>query len=194
VTEVQATSTSSAEAGPAASGVAADAQRAAGPSGRPMWRLFVPLSALILGADQLTKSWLTSFLAPGESVDVLDDLVRLVHGQNAGGLFGLFQGQALPFALVSVVVVGLIVGYHARSRRNPYLSITLGLLLGGALGNLLDRLRLGYVVDFVDAGIGSVRWYTFNVADAAISFAILLLLAASVWPSVARRTGAEGRG
>jgi signal peptidase II len=152
------------------------------------------LSALILGADQLTKSWLTSFLAPGESVDVLDDLVRLVHGQNAGGLFGLFQGQALPFALVSVVVVGLIVGYHARSGRNPYLSITLGLLLGGALGNLLDRLRLGYVVDFVDAGIGSVRWYTFNVADAAISFAILLLLAASVWPSVARRTGAEGRG
>ena len=99
----------------------------------------------------------------------------------------MFSGQALPFALVSLVVVALIVVYHARGGRNAYLSITLGLLLGGALGNLTDRIRLGYVVDFVDAGIGDLRWYTFNVADAAISFAILLLLAASIWPSLARR-------
>src|SRR4029077_2467673 len=94
------------------------------------------------------------------------------------------------FAMVSLVVVGLIVAYHARSGRSTYLSVTLGLLLGGALGNLIDRVRLGYVVDFVDAGIGNLRWYTFNVADAAISFAILLLLAASLWPSLARRAGA----
>jgi signal peptidase II len=159
-----------------------------------MWPAFVGLAAAILATDQLTKAWLTSFLAPGESVQLVDDLLRLIHGQNAGGLFGLFQGQALPFALVSLVVVGLIVGYHARSGRSAYLTITLGLLLGGALGNLFDRLRLGYVVDFVDAGIGSVRWYTFNVADAAISMAIVLLLAASLFPSLARRVGAEGRG
>jgi signal peptidase II len=159
-----------------------------------MWRVFLSLAAAILASDQLAKAWLTSFLAPGESVGVVDDLVRLVHGQNAGGLFGLFQGQALPFALVSVVVVGLIVAYHGRSGRSGYLSIALGLLLGGALGNLLDRIRLGYVVDFVDAGIGSTRWYTFNVADAAISVAIALLLAASVWPSLARRASGEGRG
>ena len=158
------------------------------------WLVFFGLALTVLVLDQLTKAWLTSFLAPGESVRVVDDLLRLVHGQNAGGLFGLFQGQALPFALVSIVVVGLLVGYHRRSGRNPYLSITLGLLLGGALGNLLDRLRLGYVVDFVDAGIGSTRWYTFNVADAAISFAIVLLLAASLWPSLARGANDAGRG
>jgi len=193
VTEVEATSAPPAGAGPASPGAAAG-QSAPGTAGRPVWGWFLGLAALVLVADQLTKAWLTSFLAPGESVRVVDDLLRLVHGQNAGGLFGLLQGQALPFALVSLVVVGLIVGYHARSGRNPYLSVTLGLLLGGALGNLLDRLRLGYVVDFVDAGIGSVRWYTFNVADAAISLAILLLLAASLFPSLARRLGAEGRG
>jgi signal peptidase II len=193
VTEVGATSASSTGAGPASSDAAAGVPTATA-SGRPLWRVFLVLAASILAADQLTKAWLTSFLAPGESVRVVGDLLRLVHGQNAGGLFGLFQGQALPFALVSIVVVGLLVGYHWRSGRNPYLSITLGLLLGGALGNLLDRLRLGYVVDFVDAGIGSTRWYTFNVADAAISFAIVLLLAASLWPSLARGANDAGRG
>ena len=157
------------------------------PAGRPLWLAFGGLAATIVILDQLTKAWLVSFLAPGESVRVLDDLLRLVHAQNTGGLFGLLRGQALPFALISLVVVGLIVAYHGRSGRNLYLSITLGLLLGGALGNLIDRVRLGYVVDFVDAGVGTLRWYTFNVADAAISFSILLLLAASIWPQVARR-------
>jgi signal peptidase II len=157
------------------------------PAGRPRWLAFGGLAATIVILDQLTKAWLASFLAPGESVRVLDDLLRLVHAQNTGGLFGLLRGQALPFALISLVVVGMIVAYHGRSGRNLYLSITLGLLLGGALGNLIDRVRLGYVVDFVDAGVGTLRWYTFNVADAAISFSILLLLAASIWPQVARR-------
>lgn len=194
MTKVEATSTPPTGAGPASTGAGAAAGATADRARGPIWPVFAGVAAVLLTADQLTKAWLTSFLAPGQSVDVVGDLVRLVHGQNAGGLFGLFQGQALPFAFVSVVVVGAIVVYHARSGRNRYLSITLGLLLGGALGNLMDRLRLGYVVDFVDAGLGSVRWYTFNVADAAISFAILLLLAASVWPALARRAsgGAPG--
>jgi len=158
---------------------------------RPHWGTFLGLAAVVVVLDQLAKAWLTSFLGPGQSVDVVGDLIRLVHSRNAGGLFGFLQGLALPFALVSMVVVGLIVLYHARSGRNAYLSTTLGLLLGGALGNLTDRIRLGYVVDFVDAGIGDLRWYTFNVADAAISFAILLLLAAAVWPGVTRRAAAH---
>ena len=157
----------------------------AGATRRPMWAAFAGLATVVVVADQLTKAWLVSFLAPGQSTAVVGDLVRLVNSHNNGGLFGLLQGQALPFAALSLVVVGLIVGYHARSGRNPYLTVTLGLLLGGAIGNLLDRIRLGYVVDFVDAGIGTLRWYTFNVADASISLAILLLLAAALRPSLA---------
>jgi signal peptidase II len=153
---------------------------------RRSWPLFLGLAALIVVLDQLTKAWLTSFLAPGQAVDVIGDLIRLVHSQNNGGLFGLFHGQAVMFGLVSIGVVALIVLYHWKAAGGTYLAITLGLLLGGALGNLIDRLRLGYVVDFVDAGVGDVRWYTFNVADAAISFSLLLLLAASLWPQVAR--------
>lgn len=158
---------------------------------RPSWPIFLGLAGLIVVLDQLTKAWLVSFLQPGQSVGVIGDYLRLVHSQNNGGLFGLFRGQALVFGLISIVVIGLIVAYHARAGGGRYLSITLGLLLGGALGNLIDRIRLNYVVDFVDAGFGDVRWYTFNVADTAISFSLLLLLAASIWPAVARRPASD---
>jgi signal peptidase II len=152
---------------------------------RPLWVPFLAFSGLIIVVDQATKAWLVSVLAPGEARPVVGDLLRLVNSQNNGGLFGLLRGQALPFAVLSLGVIALIVVYHARSGHNPYLTLTLGLLLGGAIGNLADRIRLGYVVDFVDAGVGSVRWYTFNVADASISLAILLMILASVRPSVA---------
>ncbi len=88
------------------------------------------------------------------------------------------------FGVVSLLVVGLIVVYHARSVASLYLTTTLGLLLGGAIGNMIDRLRLGYVVDFVDVGLGTTRFYTFNVADSAISLAILLLFVAALRPSL----------
>ena len=151
----------------------------------PHWRVFAVIAAVVFGLDQLTKAWLVSRLAPGESLDVLDDWLRLVHGQNTGALFGLFRDSAAGFAAVSIVVIGAILWYEARAGGTRYISLALGLLLGGALGNLADRIRLGYVVDFVDAGIGTLRFWTFNVADASISLAILLLLAASVWPSLA---------
>lgn len=143
---------------------------------RARWPIFLGLAAVVLVADQLTKAWLVSFLAPGQRVEVVGDYVRLVHSQNSGALFGLFRDQAIVFAVISVGVVGAIVWFHHTSGRNSSLSIALGLLLGGALGNMADRFRIGYVVDFVDIGIGSFRWYTFNVADSAISGAILLLL------------------
>ena len=125
-------------------------------------------------------------VAPGEVREVVGDFIRLVHHQNSGALFGLFHDQAILFGLISIGVIGLIVGYHARSGRSLYMSVALGFLLGGAIGNLIDRLRLGYVVDFVDIGIGSLRFYTFNVADSAISTAIVLLVAVAIIPSLAR--------
>ncbi|HET9756530.1 MAG TPA: signal peptidase II [Candidatus Limnocylindrales bacterium] len=143
---------------------------------RARWPIFFGLAAVVFVADQISKAWLVSFLAPGQRVDVLGDYVRLVHSQNNGALFGLFRDQAIVFAIVSVGVVGAIIWFHRSSGRNTLLSVALGLLLGGALGNMADRFRIGYVVDFVDLGIGTLRWYTFNVADAAISGAILLLL------------------
>jgi signal peptidase II len=152
--------------------------------GRARWGIFALLAVAVVIADQLTKAWLVRTVQPGEVLRVLDDYVRLVFGRNSGALFGLFGESAILFGIISIAVVGIIVAYHGRSPRSTYLSIALGLLLGGALGNLFDRLRLGYVVDFVDVGIGDLRWYTFNVADAAISTAILLLVLMAVVPSL----------
>lgn len=163
---------------------------AAAARGRPRWALFVGLAAAVVIVDQATKAWLVGLLEPGERLSVIGDLVRLVHGQNDGAIFGLFQDQALLFGIVSLGVVGLIVWYHGSSGRNTLLSIALGLLLGGAIGNALDRFRLGYVVDWVDIGIGDLRFYTFNVADSAVTGAVLLLILIAILPSLTgARTG-----
>ena len=150
------------------------------------WGVFLGLAATIIVIDQLTKAWLVANVAQGQVRSVVGDLVRFVYHQNSGALFGLFHDQAIVFGVLSLGVIALIVGYHARQPRSRYLSIALGFLLGGAIGNLIDRLRLGYVVDFVDIGIGDLRFYTFNVADSAISTAIVLLVAVAFLPGLAR--------
>ena len=165
-------------------GLDGGAASARGTSARRRWAPFVGLAATVVVADQAAKAVVTGALAPGESVDIVGDLVRIVFGQNSGALFGLFKDNAAMFGIVSLVVIGLIVVYHARSAGSLYLTVTLGLLLGGAIGNMVDRLRLGYVVDFVDVGLGTMRFYTFNVADSAISLAILLLFVAALRPSL----------
>ncbi len=159
--------------------------------GGPRWALFGVLALVIVVVDQASKAWLVGQLQPGGSMSVVGDLIRLTFVRNDGALFGLFGDSALLFGLVSLVVVGAIVWYHGHAPRSTLLSIALGLLLGGAIGNLIDRLRLGYVVDFVDAGIGTTRFYTFNAADAAISTALLLLILSAFLPTIRPGTRAD---
>jgi signal peptidase II len=153
-------------------------------SRRPLWPVFLGLAAAVVVVDQVVKAWLVATIDPGESIPIVGDLLRLIHTRNSGAVFGLFRDNAFLFGLASIVVIGLIVAFHARSGRSAYLSVTLGLLLGGAIGNLTDRLRLGYVIDFVDAGIGTLRFYTFNVADASISLSVLMLILLAIRPSL----------
>lgn len=158
------------------------------------WGVFVGLAGIIVVLDQLSKAWLVAHVGPGEVQSVVGDWVRLVYHQNSGALFGLFRDQAILFGLISLVVIALIVGYHARSGRSLYLSLALGFLLGGAVGNMIDRLRLGYVVDFVDIGIGTLRFYTFNLADTGISAAIVMLVGLAIFPGIARLVDQIGDG
>ncbi len=156
------------------------------------WVIFVALAIGVVAIDQLSKAWLIGTVAPGNApVPVLGDLLRVVHGQNSGMLFGMLPQSAPIFAVVSLGVTALIVVYHARAGRGIVTTIALGLLLGGAIGNLLDRLNHGYVVDWIDMGIGAIRFWTYNVADACITTAIILLLAMAVFPRIAE-LGTDG--
>jgi signal peptidase II len=161
-------------------------------STRRKWLIFGGVATLVIVADQISKFWIdANFLPasvhplPGQTQpsEVIGSLVRIAKSYNTGGIFGLFGDSAAILALSSTVVIGLIVLYQWRegTREAWPLSLALGLLLGGAIGNLIDRVRLGAVIDFVDMGIGDLRFYTFNVADSAISTALLLLLLIAVF-------------
>lgn len=149
------------------------------------WVLFAGIAIVIVVLDQLSKNWIVANLDPGEGMVVLGEWLRLVHGQNSGILFGMLPQSAPIFAIVSLGVTALIVVYHAKAGHGIVTTIALGLLLGGAIGNLVDRLHYGYVVDFVDMGIGTWRFYTYNLADACITTSIILLIVMAVFPRVA---------
>ena len=153
---------------------------------RRRWLLFFVLAAGVVIADQLSKLFIDANFAvasvhslPGgaEPTPILGEFVRIAKSYNSGGIFGLFGNSAPVLALSSIVVIALILLYQAREGTGSWLlTVALALLLGGAIGNFIDRVRLGWVVDFVDMGIGDSRFYTFNVADSAISTALLLLI------------------
>lgn len=153
-------------------------------TGRPLWILFLGIAVGVLLVDQLSKAWVVASIDPTEAVRIVGDYLRLIYSRNDGALFGMFGSSAPILALTSLVVIGLIFVYHARSGRSPLLSIALGLLLGGALGNLIDRVHYGFVVDWVDFGLGTIRFWTFNLGDAAIDTGILLLVLLALWPSL----------
>jgi len=136
------------------------------------------LTALaILVADQVTKALVVANLAVGERARLVGDLVQVWHAQNRGAAFSLFQGGAVVFLIVSVLSIGMVAYFHRSLRdRSPWLHVVLGVVLGGTLGNFTDRLRQGYVTDWLSVGIGDTRWPTFNVADASVVVGIGILV------------------
>jgi len=136
------------------------------------------LTALtILVADQLTKALVVANLPVGEKAQLLGDLVQVWHAQNRGAAFSLFQGGTVVFLIVSVLSIGMVAYFHRSLRdRSPWLHVVLGIVLGGTLGNFIDRLRQGYVTDWLSIGIGDTRWPTFNVADSSVVIGIGILV------------------
>jgi signal peptidase II len=141
-------------------------------------------AAVVVAADQATKAIVRATLDLGETVDAVGPF-SIHHVRNSGILGGHLQGSALPVAVATTVALAVVVVYLARrDATRPAVAAAFGLLLGGGLGNLIDRLRLGYVTDFIDRGQGGV----FNLADVAISLAIATLLIVALFP---RRPRAE---
>ncbi len=142
--------------------------------------LFLGLAALVVVFDRWTKqvaeqalndSGMRSVPVPGTG-----DWLRLTYVENRGAAFGLLQNQTAFFVVVGVIVIGVIATSFRYLPRSAFLlHLALGLQLGGAVGNLIDRVRQGYVVDFVDFGYRSNWWPVFNVADSAIVVGVGLL-------------------
>lgn len=139
----------------------------------PIYKDFVllQLAVLVFVVDQFSKYLVRAFLTFRDSFPETG-FFRITHAHNTGSAFGLFQDQNFPLILVSVVGVTILVLIY-RSQRVPtaLLRLSLGMQIGGAVGNLLDRLRLGYVTDWADVG----PWPIFNVADASIVIGLAIL-------------------
>jgi len=146
--------------------------------------LFLGVAVLVVVLDQLTKRLAEDRLRGQRSVPLIDDILRLTYVENRGAAFGLLQDQTAFFVFVGIVVIGVIAAsYRYLPRSGFLLHLALGLQLGGAIGNLLDRVRQGYVVDFVDFGYRSNWWPVFNVADSAIVIGVALLALNALSPT-----------
>ena len=134
---------------------------------------FYVVTILVIALDQLTKMWASQSLRPLGSVTLVPGLINLTYVRNTGIAFGMFANQGLLIGLF-VVALALFALYQTRSLNWSAWEPNLvgGCLVGGALGNLLDRSRLGYVVDFFDCHLGTHHWPVFNVADSLICCAV----------------------
>ncbi len=158
---------------------------------RGKWRnvaFFFTTALLLVAADQLSKLWIRSNLAIGESLFEVG-FFRLTYVRNTGAAFGLFQDQTFALTIVSLVAVAVLLLYALFFYpRFPFLDdrlgkLALGLVLGGTVGNLIDRIYLGYVTDFIDFSI----WPAFNIADSAIVVGVIMLAYSLLCLAIARK-------
>jgi signal peptidase II len=141
---------------------------------------FYLIALIIIVSDQVTKWSIVQNLPLNASRSVLGNFLYLTHTHNTGGAFSLFPAGNTTFIVVAFLAIGaLVYAYHRYQRSNAIVSAALGLALGGAVGNLIDRIRFGFVIDFFDlhAGTNHTVWPIFNVADSGITVGIFLLAA-----------------
>ncbi|MFA6172062.1 MAG: signal peptidase II [Kiritimatiellales bacterium] len=145
--------------------------------------LVLILGLVVIVLDQLTKLWVRAdFIYGDDPQSVIPGFFNLVYVRNEGAAWGMFGGQQALLVLLSIGVLIALAVYH-RKLLNPTLDhrIALGLMVGGICGNLIDRVRVGWVTDFLDFYIGSYHWPSFNVADSAICIAVGIYLLSSLW-------------
>ena len=148
---------------------------------RKYLKLFITAFVVIL-LDQITKAVVCETIPLHHSIPVIDGFFDFVHVRNPGGAFGFLADQSLYvrrffFLFLSCFAVFLILLFYKKTPKANYLITTgLALILGGAVGNLIDRFRFGWVTDFLDFYIGNLHWPAFNVADSAISVGLILFI------------------
>lgn len=133
---------------------------------------FFLVALIVVALDQVSKFFIRANMTLGQSIPE-EGFFRITYGTNTGGVFGLFANQAFLITLTAIVGVAAILIYSRYPQANRVLvRVALGLLLGGAVGNLIDRIRFGEVVDFIDVG----AWPVFNLADSAVVVGVILII------------------
>jgi signal peptidase II len=149
--------------------------------------IFFITSAAIILLDQITKYFIDSSMSVGESFPVIQGLFNITYVRNPGAAFGIFSKSPEVFRTVFLIVVTsaamILILYYIRMNRERGipLNLALSMIFGGAIGNLIDRIRFGEVIDFLDFYIGSHHWPAYNLADSAISTGAVLLLLSMIW-------------
>ncbi|MFF5993241.1 signal peptidase II [Lysinibacillus sp. KU-BSD001] len=142
---------------------------------------FYGIAIIVILLDQLTKWMVVKNMELGERIAIWDPWFGLLSHRNRGAAWGMLQGQMWLFTIVTIgVIIAIIYFYHTEAKGKPFFQVSLMLLLGGAIGNFIDRLLLGEVVDFVDVLIPVINYHfpIFNIADAALTIAVVMLLIA----------------
>ena len=154
------------------------------------WTRWLAVSAAVVVLDLATKAWVSAVFTPGETREVTS-FFNMVLMYNTGAAFSFLANaggwQRWFFTLVTIVISAVIVVVLRRQRGDAAVSLALALVLGGALGNLYDRVTLGHVVDFIQLHAAGYYWPAFNVADSAISIGVGLL----IWDSLRGGAGAK---
>ncbi len=155
---------------------------------RPNALSWLMLSAAIIVADQISKLIVLDHFQLHDTLPLIDGLLNLTLAFNEGAAFSFLSDaggwQRWFFTLLAIVVSTILIIWLKRTERQDWrTALPLGLVVGGALGNVIDRIRLGHVVDFIDVHYGTWSWPAFNVADSAISVGAVLLLAFGLFGS-----------
>jgi signal peptidase II len=152
------------------------------------------VATVVIVLDQLTKGWVVATLGPSTMtrfIPIVGDDVRIAYSHNTGVAFSMFQGHPELLTVLAILILAGAVWFYATQLPNQRraIQIIMGLIVGGALGNLIDRIRLGYVVDFMQVG-----WFPiFNVADSAISVGAALLMLQFLRDELDQRRAREGQ-
>jgi len=151
--------------------------------------VYVTVGAFLL--DQISKLLIVNSLSPFDPpVSIIGSVLRFKLTYNPYGVFSIAYGPPILYFVLSIlgVIVLTLVSLSTKNRLNV---IIFGIIVGGALGNIFDRVRLDYVVDFIDMGIGTLRWFTYNLADAFITVGALFLLVRELFAKKEEPDGGE---
>lgn len=138
------------------------------------------LSIIFLIVDQITKILVVNSLVPGENIEIIKNIFSIIYTNNTGAAFSILLGKRIFLIVVAVLIIGVLLYYIKRNKIEKKIDIiALSFVIGGSLGNLIDRIVRGYVIDFISIKIGNYNFPIFNVADILIVIGVFLLLLSS---------------